>query len=53
MEEEYVSNKNVELLTQLFSGIVSGITSTSVTYPFNNIRLRSIEKYSYINYLFI
>lgn len=42
--ENSLSIKKVTLLTQFLAGIVSGITSTSVTYPFNNIRLRAIEK---------
>ncbi len=39
-----IKDEKLQILTQFLSGILAGITSTSITYPFNNIRLRSIEK---------
>ena len=44
IENSKLKNEKLQILTQFLSGILAGITSTSITYPFNNIRLRSIEK---------
>lgn len=39
-----MASNSIESLVQFFSAAISGASATCASYPFNNIRLRAIER---------